>query len=314
MSQKSFSKTEITRENVRYLVYSLLTKDIKVLKPVVEVEGIYYPDIGNYFEVVDLLEELASEGYLKRGKFTRIILCPNCNSHLALSKYLCPNCGSFDVERIKLVMHVPCGHIDVLSTFKEKCPTCGEVIRSEDLELLGEIMECNSCKARFDEPAVKHYCLNCGIEFTHREAIYERIYEYEIVEQKFKELEESIVLNIVRSFFEERGFSVKEEAIAKGASGLNHVFSFLAIRENKGLYIDVKLADGDCSDIYVRSYAKYIDIRDVNAVKSVLLVLKGSGVKESYETEFMCITFNSVEELRDKLTKIYDNIVSDIRS
>ena len=309
MGQNTSTETKLTQENIKYVIYSLLSKDIKILKPVVSIKEIYYPELGEYFSVIDLLENLASEGYVRKVRFEKVILCPNCNSHLVLSRYYCPSCGSFDVERIKLVMHTPCGHIDILSAFKEKCPTCGEPIKSEDLELLGEIMECNSCKARFDEPAVKHYCLNCGIEFTHREAVYEKIFEYEIVEEKFRELEETLIMNIVKTFFEEKGFRVSSNAVARGASGLNHVFSFLAIKDNTGLYIDVKLVDGESSDVYVRTYAKYIDIRDVNTIKDVLLVLKGQGVKENYKSGFMCITFSSIEELKEKLSRVYSSLM-----
>jgi len=309
MEKTSSVKTELSSKNIKHVVYSLLSKEIKVLKPVVSVREIYYPEIGDYFSVVDLLENLVLEGYLRKNKFIKVILCPNCNSHLVLSRYYCPSCDSFDVERIMLVMHTPCGHIDVLSAFKEKCPTCGELIKSEDLELLGEIMECNSCKARFDEPTVKHYCLNCGIEFTHREAIYEKIFEYEIVEEKFKELEETLVKDLVKSFFEEKGFKVSSNVTIQGASGLKHAFSFLAIRNNIGLYIDIKLADEESSDIYVRTYAKYIDVRDVNTVSDVLLILKGYGIKENYDSGFKCITFQNIEELREKLSRVYSSLI-----
>ena len=97
------------------------------------------------------------------------------------------------------------------------CPHCKKTLSDADYKEVGIIFECNSCGSRFQAPNTSHKCTMCKVTFTHKDAGYEPIYEYELSEQTKRELSttDAFMVGVVEAF-KQRGFDVVKSLKSRG--------------------------------------------------------------------------------------------------
>jgi hypothetical protein len=259
----------------------LIRKGVMELKPSVEKSGIRYLDAEALLNKSDLvsvkntLQELVKHGLLRDKIVDRTLLCPNCNSPEVHSKFTCPRCSFNTVMLTQLIEHKTCGYIGARKDFLKNdlliCPRC-EANISNDLEsyrVIGDFYQCENCGNRFDKPDVIHICQNCGKSSTFMEIKYAEVLSYRISDDVLNKLANELpIIESIRLFFEQNGFTVKLHSQLAGASGVQSLFDVVAEKGAIRIAIDASL-EGNKDDI-VALLAKKMD---VNPSKVLLLDL-----------------------------------------
>ena len=141
----------------------------------------------NWIKVMNILNKLSEKGFIKREESKRVILCPYCDSVETYSHYLCTSCNSTKINRLNLVQHLKCGHmehsIEYLGKSDYLCPKClPKTHKQEEYKIIGTIFECSECGSRFNKPNISHYCYKCDKYFDYHNSRYIPIYDYSIDE------------------------------------------------------------------------------------------------------------------------------------
>jgi CheY-like chemotaxis protein/ribosomal protein L37AE/L43A len=139
--------------------------------------------IDNWIEVMNILNELTEKGFIKREERDRVILCPSCYSVETYSRYLCPSCKSIKIDRLNLIQHLNCGHMEhkkeVLGKSDYLCPKClPKTHNQEEYKIIGIIFECSECGSKFNRPNISHFCKKCDEFFDYNNSRYTPIYNY----------------------------------------------------------------------------------------------------------------------------------------
>jgi CheY-like chemotaxis protein len=137
----------------------------------------------NWIEVMNILNELTEKGFIKREERDRVILCPSCDSVETYSRYSCPSCKSTKIDRLNLIQHLKCGHIEhkkeVLGKSDYLCPRClPKTHNQEEYKIIGIIFECSECCCKFNRPNISHFCKKCDEFFDYHNSRYTSIYNY----------------------------------------------------------------------------------------------------------------------------------------
>ena len=111
----------------------------------------------NWIKVMNILNKLSEKGFIKREESKRLILCPSCDSVETYSRYVCASCKSTKIDRLNLIQHIKCGHmehnIEYLGKSDYLCPKClPKTHKQEEYKIIGTIFECNECGSRFNRP------------------------------------------------------------------------------------------------------------------------------------------------------------------
>ena len=260
---------------------SLICKGVVELKPSLEKSGIRYLDAEAFLGKNDLvsvkntLKELASQGLLKGKIVDRILLCPSCNSPEVRSKFSCPRCNSDGVMLTQLIEHKTCGYLGTRNDFLKNvlliCPRCGVNISNnlESHRIVGDFYQCDNCGNRFDKPDVIHVCQNCGKSSTFREIKYTEVLSYRISDDFIGKLTSGLlILENVRLFLEQNGFTVRFHGQLAGASGVQSLFDVVAEKGAIRIAIDTSF-EGNRDAMFALLAKK----TDVNPSKVLLLDL-----------------------------------------
>jgi predicted RNA-binding Zn-ribbon protein involved in translation (DUF1610 family) len=274
-------QTLLNESQIHDFMKSLIRKGVLELKPSLEKSGIRYLDAEAFLYKSDLvsvkntLEELVSQGVLKDKIVDRTLLCPNCSSPEVHSKFACPRCNFNSVMLTQLIEHKTCGYIGARKDFLKNdlliCPRCGANISSdlESYRIIGDFYQCDNCGNRFDKPDVIHVCQNCGKTSTFQDIKYTKVFSYRISEDVLYKLANELpILESIRLFFEQNGFTVRLRSQLVGASGVQSLFDVVAEKGAIRIAIDTSL-EGNKDDI-VALLAKKMD---VNPSKVLLLDL-----------------------------------------
>lgn len=272
-----------SHRRVKYrLLAFLLDSGIKSISPSFSLmTGISYPDLLRNVTInrglqQRLLEELSNEGFLKRELVTRAVACPKCGSFEVATKYYCPFCGSFNIEKLSLISHRTCGFIGTNRDFKREdgkliCPKCGEALEEGSYTVMGRVLECAGCKARFDQPLIRHKCLRCGHEFDVLEARYVPIYKYIVDTSKVHSIVREVAKELLSSALTEMGFKLSDDTIT-GRSGIIHAFDIVAVRDDMRVGIDIippGTKEQDAFKVFAVSFGKIIDLSDTRILLAV---------------------------------------------
>jgi transcription elongation factor Elf1 len=222
---------------------------------------------------------LARKGTLKSKVVDRALICPHCGSPEVHSKFTCPRCNYESVELTQLIEHKKCGYIGALSDFSKPnglvCPRCRTTLTSDpmDYRIIGNFYQCENCGNRFDKPEVKHICQNCGKPSTFQDVKYEKVFSYRVSEEVVRELGRELpILENIRLFLVDKGFTVKLPSEVAGASGVKSSFAIIAEKGDVRIVVDVSL-EGNKKDL-VALLAKKVD---VNPTRALILDLSGGA-------------------------------------
>jgi len=118
---------------LRHMLYS----DFKALNPKIG-QYISYPVVErvmglNRKNALELVEQLWAEGYLERSFSGMAYKCPHDGTTSLRLRLLCPKCESEDMERVHLIEHLGCGHVDMERNFLQGdeyvCPKDGKKLK-----------------------------------------------------------------------------------------------------------------------------------------------------------------------------------------
>jgi hypothetical protein len=263
----------------------IVHKGVLELQPTFDKSGVNYPDAEPFLKdkdavaVKSMLERLTQKGTLKSKIVDRALICPHCGSPEIHSKFTCPRCKSESVALTQLIEHTKCGYIGPLSDFSNPnglvCPRCKTTLTSEPLDyrIIGNFYQCENCENRFDKPEVKHVCQNCGKPSTSQDVKYEKVFSYRVSDAVVWELGHELpILENIRLFLADKGFTVKLQSEVEGASGVKSFFAIIAEKSNVRIVVDVSL-EGDKKDL-VALLAKKVD---VNPTRALILDLSGGA-------------------------------------
>jgi len=261
--------------------------------------NVRYPILENLNETntgtnpLEILDELAYAGVLKKKVYERLACCPKCGSHSSVFLRLkCPECGMLQLESSKLVEHLVCGAVHEFDEFAAddgiKCPSCKEplVQEGEDFRVVGTFNRCVSCKVHFDTPAQKFACRTCNLEFELNDASYFDTYSYSLNNYLTQEVKGTVGLPLYKTTLEELGFKVELPGTIMGSSGMMHNFTLTGSKSKKTVAIDVVESDQEIGekDLFA-AYTKMIDAKSSTCVLIVIPSLS-KRAKEFAEKAF----------------------------
>jgi len=279
-------KYDFDLRSLKYLKYKLLAflldNNVKIITPIFSlITGISYPELlgkvtANRRLQLKLLKSLSEEDFLKKEIISKVIACPKCGSFEVVTRYYCPSCNSFNLDRVSLISHKTCGYIGTNRDFRRVndklvCPKCGGVLKNGDYTVMGRVFECLECKARFDQPVIKHSCLKCGHEFDMLNSNLIPIYKYVVNLDKVKAIANEIAIELLSSLLQKLGFKIVENTIT-GRSGIIHTFDIIAVKDNFKVGIDIVppgTKEQDVFKVLTVSFGKIMDLSDVMIILAI---------------------------------------------
>lgn len=133
---------------------------------------------------VEVLEELADLGLLKRELAGHVHVCTKCRHFHVNYRETCPGCSSVDNEVERLLHHFHCAYTGLESEFQRGidlvCPRCRRKLfqLGQDFDCPHDTYVCHDCHRIFEEPALRALCLNCAHEAPGRDTALVRLYRY----------------------------------------------------------------------------------------------------------------------------------------
>ncbi|MFW6111329.1 MAG: hypothetical protein ACOC6H_04755 [Thermoproteota archaeon] len=168
-----------------------------------------------------------------------VVMCPECGVHRHMVHLSCPSCKSYNLEKGKMIEHLPCGHLDLEAEFRRGdrfiCPKCEKPLKAigVDYRRQDSLYKCVDCELITPQPEEEYTCSNQHT-FQKEELKVEHISTYrinpsqqEVVNQHlidFKPvLEEAIDL----------GWQGEVAPHIPGESGTKHRFAFSLWRQDR---------------------------------------------------------------------------------
>ena len=257
-------------------------------------------------ELKNLLNKLASKNNLIAKTNESTIFCPHCDSVSINSRYECPRCQSYNVKKIQLIEHKLCGYIGNIKEFGTGanlvCPKCkteiGNYFDAKDpervdnrrtIKLIGSTFECEKCGSKFEKPNITHKCESCTAAFNYKDAIYEKVYTYEVpstsTEPTVNE-KKNQSLNAISEILIKNGYNVEVDTKLPGKSGVEQHFDIAAKKGRDITLIDIS-TEGNQNDI-ISLLGKKMDL---DAKSIILLDITGNerlaSLGKSYEIEVL---------------------------
>jgi len=265
----------------------------KTIQPVVDFNDncLFYPilsKIGHPPDDFSLLEDLASDGILKKEILEKLIVCPiHHNSFSSSVKLYCPKCNSLDVEKLNLYEHKRCGFItenteyDFSNAKNSTCPSCKRKIVDFKKEIRVPAMwhQCIECKEKFDNAIIKMYCRKYNHDFDINSGQFITTYSYKLKDYDIPitSNDENLRKDLVK-LLSDFNFSTDFNFLVQGKSGNHHKFPIYAKNNSNGDAITVfidrgseKLSQSDINSIL-------IPILDVSPKH--ILILSTSEIEE----------------------------------
>ncbi len=235
--------------NVIKLLDSIVAGNNAEVKPTLDLaseQGFSYPQMEDLlgmstYEVMKLLDYLATSDYLEKRCYDKLLFCPHCTS-LNLRPILhCLKCDSVNISHGRILEHFSCSNIgmenDYMTDGKYVCPKCDKELRflGTDYRSLGFKYKCHDCGELNNGFTLKLQCLKCMTFFADDETKEIIMYSYRINEERRHWLEfELRPKSMFLEFLKERGYEVFEGIkfgdISQSAD--EHMINILARRDD----------------------------------------------------------------------------------
>lgn len=181
---------------------------------------------------IEFLDNLASLGMFEKLVNNKFLVCPDHQSSFLISvRVTCPKCNSINVDKLHLVEHRACGFITEKKRFEIpgndelKCPSCKKAIKNQEKELRipASWYLCVDCTDKFDEAKLSLHCNEFNHDFTASQASSVTLYNYVLSDFENKpQLDQTKLRASISKVLSKHGYSVNENHIAKGKSGIDH--------------------------------------------------------------------------------------------
>lgn len=229
--------TVLIEESKRHkLLRAIRDGRLEIAEPALEDDGkVKYQAVedlvgGPADEVELALFELSRSGVLRSEVFEEVMVCPACGSHKFSVEVRCPSCESPKLERIAMVEHLPCGHVDRMENFlaveRLVCPKCNRVLRKfgTDYRKLGVIYRCSSCGDSFAEPKKRFMCDGEHV-FEEDELTLRELKSFRVNAER-KALVELEAIDFTQLLGEvtRMGWLGRSPAVIRGRTGIEHEF------------------------------------------------------------------------------------------
>ena len=318
-----------TDEKIYKLLEKLAKKGIVEINPIVDLNGVSYPQIEEIFKIRDfdgvyrLIEDLTKIEIFKPKLIDKIIRCPSCGGFNVLTRYHCPYCGSFNTGRTSIISHILCGAIDSIEVFRkgEKiiCPRCGNELNKPEVDyrILGEIFKCNSCGRRFDSPVIMHKCSIDKTVFSYREANYVPIYSLTLGDKIFESvIKGKYLVTLISNILREGGFQVLERSTLPGLSGINEKFDIVALLPVNGGHINlcVNILSNVGEFEVLTVFSRVFDVRPAHGIIVSLSEVPEHVYKLSKSFGIEVIVVEDVEKLKSKINEFINRLKNDVKA
>ena len=250
----------VTDPHALRLLRSMMGGDLPVISPRIGY-NVTYPRVEEVAGVTadraqDLLRDLSEQGYLNSNFSTMVYRCPFDNTTSLRPRLICPVCQSEEIERVLLIEHVTCGHIDQEKNFVKgenlQCPNCGKALNQigVDYRRPGHSYYCPMCGEYNPSPIEKWSCNTENHVFDFEEAVTEKLYTYTLNEAMRNEIQTVFgFIEPVREAYVRCGYEAEIFQMVTGKSGVAHLV-----------------------DVYAKK-------EDVKPVTSIARILTGKGIK-----------------------------------
>jgi hypothetical protein len=314
MKSSSSSRSDAASNKRTEIIFKLLTgKETLNLVPVIDhVYGARYPQVErslnlNSEEVLKLLEDLVEEKVLTRNLYDKVFACPKCGSINLYARGKCSGCGSFDIEKKRLIEHLRCGTKFVVNKlfegYKPVCPKDKMELDSHQYRVLATWFECNICRRKVDAPEVELHCMDCGIDFSPREAEFREIYSYSLSEEVSPYVKKLNNLRILAETITAAGYEVRLIESIEGLSGSKHTFDIVAYKYEgeKQKKIVVDLYESATSEVdgslVISVFAKVLDTNPDMAIFAAIPSLSEVGKNLAKQYNIQVVEGGSVKEV-----------------
>lgn len=131
------------------------------------------------------LEQWRALGVMQRQLLDCVIVCPDCQALPTLRRG-CRACGSLEVERVRLIHHFACAHVDLVAAFETDngiiCPKCRTraLVVGADFEFLRGPYTCSDCGWTDQELENIARCMACGSEFPEKQGHVQEVIGYHV--------------------------------------------------------------------------------------------------------------------------------------
>ncbi len=313
MKSSSSSKPNAAADKRTEIIFKLLSgKETLNLIPVIDhVLGARYPQVERALdlpseEVNRLLEELVKEKVLTRNLYDKVFACPKCGSINLYARGKCSGCGSFDIEKKRLIEHLRCGTKFVvnklLEGYKPVCPKDKEELEPHQYRILATWFECNICHRKVDTPEVELHCMDCGIDFSPREAEFREIYSYSLSEEVSPYVKKLNNLKVLAEVITAAGYEVHLIESIEGLSGSKHTFDIVAYKHEGGkqrkividLYESTSEVDGS---LVISVFAKVLDTNPDMAIFVAIPSLSEVGRNLAKQYNIEVVEGSNVKEI-----------------
>lgn len=243
----------------------------KTLTPEIRDGRVTYPEATGLIpggDPVEILDQLAARGILKKERHASEVLCPSCGSSALKDQYTCTFCRGAHLETGEMIEHYACGNVDFEAKFykdgKLICPKCGKELKviGTDYRRVGKVFRCNDCGKDSSIPRIVHICQNCGTASTWEQTQLRALYKYRINEDKMEEIKAltGVYIPLVE-FLQKQGFKTESPAFIEGESGTKHSFDIVAFAAGKRTVFDIVTAKEAVDETAVIAFfAKALDV------------------------------------------------------
>lgn len=253
-------------------------------------------------EAKALLERMKDAGILTKVFYEREVLCPDCKSPAGIFiHHKCPKCSTLEIDRIDIWEHSKCGSVWETKTLPEEttCPKCHAKTTSDAaaFHVIGISWLCRKCSTKFDRPDQTFFCRGCNRESRVGEVRMLDVYSYSFNPDVKKEVQDALLLPILKKTLEESGFRVEMPGSLVGDSGIPQDFTIVARKDDECLVADLVQSDEavDVTSVLTLS-AKLSDVKTkagmlltipsisdrakAFAISRGLVVIEGKEIKE----------------------------------
>ena len=272
-----------------------------------------FRELDDKFDL-EFLDNLAGLGFFERLVNNKFLVCPEHQSSFLISvRISCPKCNSINIEKLNLLEHKACGFISEKKHYEPqpdnqlKCPSCKKLIKNQEKELRlpASWYLCNDCSDKFDEAKVGLHCNDFNHDFTVGQASSVTLSNYVLADNDDKsQIDKPKLKAEISKVLSKHGYSVNENYVAKGKSGIDHNVDIIGIDiSGPSVFIFINSSSGNNPEIDSR----LIQILDT-APKIAILVgfssLSEKTISIASKYNLSIVSSQNIDEIGAEIGKI----------